>query len=151
LSKKSNLSLCNALSEKALEPVKQTAVVLGDDNPRNAEQVEAVWKNFAHLDLDDFAENEVLLALQKIENPDIKKVLETLAVPTVSLLRIVTDDDKNDQAQIKQLFDGFIKDEQTQAVALEHIVIPFLVNKIKDESLRDFVIEFLRGALSDND
>lgn len=131
----------------SLAPVQQTVIALGDDNPRNEEQVEAIWKKFANQDLANFSEDEVSAALDKIQDVHIRTVLEALSRPTIGLLRVVTDEDVHDGEQIKALFTVFIQSKETQAIAIEHVVIPLLVEKIKDEGLRNFIIEFLKGSL----
>ena len=131
----------------SLQPARETAVALGDDNPRNAEQVEEIWKRFANSQLPTFAEGEIQTALELVADEDVKIVLATLSRPVVNLLRVATDEDPDNRAQVRALFDAFVKDPATQEVALEHLLVPVIESRIKDESLRAFLLAILRNGI----
>lgn len=126
-----------------LEPVKQSVIAFTDDNPRNEEQLEAIWKSFANTELPDYSQNEIHAAIQKVEDADVREVLETISMPTVNLLRIVTDEDPNNKEQIRAMFNAFVKSPATQQVAVDHILVPLIESKVKDEALRMFLLELI--------
>lgn len=150
ISKIKNLTVQRGL-RLSLEPAKQTALALADDNPRNDEQVEEIWQTFANQQLPSYAETEIGEALENVEDDDIRIVLQTISAPAVNLIRVVTDSDPNNRDQIRLMFNEFVKSPATQQVALDHIVIPFLVEKIKDDALREFILELLKNLSEGGD
>lgn len=149
ISKIKNTTVKNGL-RSALAPVRETALALCDDNPRNDEQVEAIWKQYANIDLPVLAEGEIANALNQVEDADVRVVLTTLSNPVVNMLRVVTDGDPNNKAQLRAMFQAFVNDAGTQEVAVEHILIPLIEKKVKDETLRAFLLTLISEGLLDD-
>lgn len=132
---------------KLLQPIKDSAMAFADDNPRNDEQLEAIWKGFAHVELPDYAEGQITSAIAKIKDENVRTVLGTVSNPVVNMLRLVTDDDPNNEEQLKLMLKAFVTDPATQHVAIENILVPLIEAKVKDESLRAWLIDLIRNGL----
>lgn len=132
---------------KLLRPIQDSALAFADDNPRNDEQLEAIWKGFAHVELPDYAEGQITSAIAKIKDENVRTVLGTVSNPVVNMLRLVTDEDPNNEEQLKLMLKAFVTDPETQHVAIENILIPLIEAKVKDETLRAWLIDLIRNGL----
>jgi hypothetical protein len=132
---------------KLLRPIQDSALAFADDNPRNDEQLEAIWKGFAHIELPDYAEGQIEGAIAKIGDENVRTVLSTLSHPIVNMLRLVTDEDPNNEVQLKIMLKAFVSDPQNQKVLIENVIVPLIEAKVKDESLRAWLIDLIRNGL----
>ena len=130
----------------SLQPTKLTAFALADDNPRNQEQVEEIWKRFANVEVSAFTDREIRKAVAGLKDENLKAILNHLAIPVVRLLQIVTDENPDNEGQAKAELAAFIKDSATEGVLFNNFIIPVLATKIKDEAMRDLIITILKEA-----
>lgn len=129
-----------------LNPVRATVNALADGEPRNAEQVEAIWKEFTNVQVTQFADQKIHDALLKIEDEHVRGGLSTISMPIVNMLRIVTDANPKDGQQIKEMWLQFIQDPNTHEVVAEHLVIPMIEAKINNAELAQLLKTLLKGA-----
>lgn len=104
-----------ALSD-VLDTVQATAVVLADDDTNNAEQVKSLWLALVNTSVAALLDEKVLEAVDQIDNETIRGPLVVLAPNVVQMLRIVTDDDPDNKAQLEAHWKAFISDAKVQAV-----------------------------------
>ena len=130
-----------------LAPIRQMINALNDQDPQNAEQVEALWKKFANTDLADYSQSTLSNLIGTIKDPNLRPALSTLVVPTVNMLRIVTDDDPNNEAQIKTQWQAFVKDPSTHKVVLDHMLAPTLYGLIKNVELVEYILSVIADIL----
>jgi len=130
-----------------LNPVKGMVDALSDENPRNSEQVADLWKKWAGTDLVGFGGEKLQVLIGKIEDPKFKRPLSILVVPTLNMVKIFTDDDPNNEEQLKQNWLGFIQNPDTHEVVLYDLIEPTLLNVIKDEAAVAFIITLIAEAL----
>lgn len=129
-----------------LRPFKGTIDALSDNIEMNDEQVKAVWDKFVSGDLPDFADQEIAVLVEKIKDANTKAVLVVLADPMVDIFRLLVDDNKDNEAQVKARLQEVIKDPKSLQVLIENVAIP-IASKIKDEKMREFLLLFLQGIL----
>lgn len=144
----------NAVVQEGLRrlvaPLRAVTVALADDNPRNEEQVLEIFKKFANQDVPEYAQGQIEAALNKVDDANVRQVLATLSTPVIQMLRVTTDGDPNNKAQLKALFDEFVKSPATQDVAVQHIVLPLVAAKIKDPALREWLLSILVDLLDED-
>lgn len=130
-----------------IAPLKATATVLSDENPRDDEQIEQIWRNHVGTNVASFTETELGKAIAKIQDPNLQVVLLTLSFPIVNVLRIVSDDDVHDGEQLERELKAFINSDESQRVLIENVLVPFLTKRISDEGVRDLILTILRELL----
>lgn len=130
-----------------LLPIKNTAFALSDEEPRDEEQVLVIWKTHLNTALPDFAEDQITAAVAKIEDPNIRAVLSTLGHPVTDLLRVVSDDNPNNTAQVREMFKEFVTNPGVQSVLLENVIIPLIEVRVQNEFVKKFLIETLRNGV----
>ena len=68
------------------------------------------------------------------------------------MMRIPLDEDPDDQSQIETLFLDYINDDETQAVLLRHVLMPFLQKVFKeDEASITLIVELILAAVEEGD
>lgn len=130
----------------SLKPVKQVITVLTDGDERNDEQIAKVFKDFAGGELPDFAETELAILVAKIKDENTRAVVDVLSDPVVDVLRLLTDANKDNETQIKERLQELIADPKSLQVLILNIAIP-VAGQIKDDKVREFLLEFLKNIL----
>ncbi len=128
-----------------LAPVKKMVYALNDDEPKNDEQVRELWRKFANQDLSDYSETTLSKLISGIKDENIRPALTALVQPTVGMLRIVTDEIPENEAQLKELWEGFLKNPQTHDVVLNHLLAPMLYGFVNNKDL----VEYILGVIAD--
>lgn len=134
-----------------LAPVRAIAVALTDENPRNDEQVEAILQDHLNQAVPPFAESEINRLLEKIQNESTRALLQVLSIPGVEMIRLVSDADPNNQAQIESYANEYINREDVQDALLYNWGIPTIEKRVKDPYLRELLIAVLQGVDESND
>lgn len=129
-----------------LRPFRGTIDALSDKIEMNEEQVKEVWNLFVSGELPDFAEKEIAVRLEKIKNENTKAVLSVLADPVVDIFRLLTDANKDNEAQINARLKELVQDPASLKTLVQNIAIP-IAEKIKDEKAREFLLAFLQSIL----
>lgn len=129
-----------------LTPLKQITTALGDDNPRNEEQVEGILKKYLNQDVPVFATGEISAALKKVGDDDTRIVLQTVSEPVVEMLRLVSDDDPNNGEQLKELVKQFVQSEATQRVFILHALIPLIEAKVNGP-MKEVLLQVIHDVL----
>ena len=140
-----NLQVQRAM-KLSLKPLRNTIDALSDGNPANDEQVKAIWDGFVSTDLPDFAEAELTVLVDKIKNENTKAVLGTLSDPFVDIFRLLTDANKDNEAQVNARLQELISDPKSLEVLVRNVAIP-IAEKIKNDEVRKFLIAYLQSIL----
>jgi hypothetical protein len=130
-----------------LQPVRKMVDALNDLEPDNDAQVREVWRKFANADLADYSETTLLKLISEIKNDNIRPALSTLTVPTVNMLRIVTDEDPNNEQQLAQMWTAFLKSPDTHDVVLDHLLAPMLLATLKNPELVEYILQTIADIL----
>ena len=140
-----NKPLLKRAIQLPLTRIRETVSALSDGNPKNDEQVEEIWDKFAGTDLPDFAEDELALAISKIQDEKVKLVLAAFAPYTVDILRAVTDDNKDNKGQVTTIGKALLADKEARDAAIEGLIIPWIEANVKNIEVRDGLIFWLRN------
>ena len=119
--------------------------VLSDGNPENEAQAAAIWQRFVSEVLPDFAEDELVILVGKIEDPEKKELVLVGGNLVISGLRLFTDKDPDNKAQLKALIKDAVQDKRTTRAVLLFAIE--LAQDIENEKYRDIIIGLLTGLL----
>lgn len=140
-----NKPLLKRAIQLPLTRIRETVAALSDGNPKNDAQVEEIWDKFAGTDLPDFAEDELAIAIEKVQDEKVKLVLAAFAPYTVNILRAVTDDNTANKEQITAIGKALLADKVARNAAIESLIIPWVEENVKNIEVRDGLIFWLRN------
>lgn len=130
-----------------LKPIRQMIEAFRDENPKDAEQVRELWRQFVNEEVTNTVQTELLdLIEDKIKSDNFKRVARALTFPTVDLLRIITDKDPNNGDQAKEILTAFITDERTHELVLQDLLEPTL-SKLLEPALVAFILELIEQGI----
>ena len=130
-----------------LNPLKAITNALSDGNPKDDQQVNEIVKTYLNQEVPVFATGEIAAALEKVQNPDVKAVLGTLAHPVVDMIRLLSDENPDNEVQLKQMLADFVGDKDTQKIAILHILLPLVNAKVPDGAFKDMLISIINDVL----
>lgn len=120
--------------ESLFHPIEEVVNVLSDSNDDNETQVNEVLKDYLNNDLALLLDNYSVELIGTIKDPIVKDMVSLFVVPTVETLRAMSDDNKDNEEQLKEVWvDGFVKDKESQAAFFNGVIVPF-VEKIGKHS-----------------
>lgn len=131
--------------------VRQLLEVLNDDNPANAEQVRAIILKWINNDLANFVEKAADHVLTNTKDPAHFALLDFATSNAVGILRMYTDENADNKAQLDEYFKKTIQGEELEELAKFAVLGPILdkANASPDlkmfvEKALDFVFEAVR-------
>jgi hypothetical protein len=131
--------------------VRQLLEALNDDNPANAEQVRAIILKWINNDLANFVEKAADHVLTNTKDPAHFALLDFAQLNAVRILRVYTDENKDNKAQLDAYFQETIQGEELEELAKFAVLGPILdkANASPDlkmfvEKALDFVFEAVR-------
>ena len=120
--------------ESLFHPIEEVVNVLSDSNDDNETQVNEVLKDYLNNDLSLLLDNYSVELIGTIKDPIVKHMVSLFVVPTIETLRAMSDDNKNNDEQLKEVWvDGFVKDKESQAAFFNGVIVPF-VEKVGQDS-----------------
>lgn len=131
--------------------VRQLLEALNDDNPANAEQVRAIILKWINNDLANFVEKAADHVLTNTKDPAHFALLDFATSNAVGILRMYTDENKDNKTQLDEYFKKTIQGEELEELAKFAVLGPILdkANASPDlkmfvEKALDFVFEAVR-------
>jgi len=131
--------------------VRQLLEVLNDDNPANAEQVRAIILKWINTDLANFVEKAADHVLTNTKDPAHFALLDFAQLNAVRILRVYTDENVDNKAQMDAYFKEAIQGEELEELAKFAVLGPILDKanaspdlKLFVEKALDFVFEAVR-------
>ena len=131
--------------------VRQLLEVLNDDNPANAEQVRAIILKWINTDLANFVEKAADHVLTNTKDPAHFALLDFAQLNAVRILRVYTDENMDNKAQMDAYFKETIQGEELEELAKSAVLGPILGKanaspdlKLFVEKALDFVFEAVR-------
>lgn len=119
--------------------------ILSDSNPENEAQAREIWQQFVSETLPDFAESELQTIAENIKDEETRELALVGGALVIRGLRLFTDADPDNKAQLSALLKDVTQDERTKKAVLLFAVE--LAQDIKDEKTRAIVIGLLTGLL----
>ena len=131
--------------------VRQLLEVLNDDNPANAAQVRAIILKWINTDLANFVEKAADHVLTNTKDPAHFALLDFAQLNAVRILRVYTDENVDNKAQMDAYFKETIQGEELEELAKFAVLGPILDKanaspdlKVFVEKALDFVFEAVR-------
>lgn len=131
--------------------VRQLLEALNDDNPANAEQVRAIILKWINTDLANFVEKAADHVLTNTKDPAHFALLDFATSNAVGILRMYTDENADNKAQLDEYFKKTIQGEELEELAKFAVLGPILDKanaspdlKVFVEKALDFVFEVVR-------
>lgn len=131
--------------------VRQLLEALNDDNPANAEQVRAIILKWINTDLANFVEKAADHVLHNTKDPAHFALLDFATLNAVRILRVYTDENVDNKAQMDAYFKEAIQGEELEELAKYAVLGPVLDKanaspdlKLFVEKALDFVFEAVR-------
>ena len=131
--------------------VRQLLEALNDDNPANAEQVRAIILKWINTDLANFVEKAADHVLTNTKDPAHFALLDFAQLNAVRILRVYTDENVDNKAQIDAYFKETIQGEELEELAKYAVLGPIMDKanaspdlKVFVEKALDFVFDAVR-------
>ena len=120
----------NELAEQGillfLPATRKLIEVLNDDNAANSEQVKQVVQNWVNTDLATYVEELGVHLSNQTENENQKAVTLFAVKTTTNMLKIYSDNDKDNKAQVTAYIESLLDDPTFRALLMSAIVAPLL-------------------------
>jgi hypothetical protein len=115
------------IAKAGLESVKnrliQTTSALADADPNDTEQLEKIWlKQFVGEDVYEIGAEQFQAGLAKIQSERLKRLAAHIGRYGLEVVKLVTDDDPNNEAQLREHLAKFFEDAETEAIIVEDYV-----------------------------
>lgn len=115
------------IAKTGLESVKlrllQTTSALADADPDDTEQLEKIWlQNFVGQDLHQIGSEQFQMGLAKIQDERLKRIAAHLGGYGLEIIKLVTDDNPNNEAQLREHLASFFEDPETEAIIVEDYI-----------------------------
>jgi hypothetical protein len=135
------------LADRGFDRVRQTIEAITDDNAANSEQVAAVWLAYLNEDVIPAVGKAIAPTLEEIESPETRALVTSLAGTVVGAALLLTDNQDNNNAQLKAHFESYIKSDAFRVVIVGQVRA--LAEKYsKDKALIGLIISVF-GAFFD--
>ena len=121
---------------------------LSDDNERDGEQLKTIFRKFVYDDVGPRATQELAQLVGKIKNENVRDFFIHFVLRTDNVVKIYSDDDKDNERQIVELFNEFIKDPTTAEIVLHTLLEPALERFLGQEEV-DFILALIAQVISD--
>lgn len=131
-------------AQTGLNKLKETVLVVLDENPDNKEQLNLIWgKITSDPQILASVESGLLEAVSLIDDDTVKQGVGLLVVPFMKTLTVVQDDVKPNGEQLKQIWLDFIKSPEFINFLLSNAetVIKII---IKSDSLEKIVLNIIK-------
>lgn len=135
-----------------LESASKTVDVLSDANPNDADQMRQVMNELVSGgEFKKGVQLELLSKIQKLENEAVRKALTILNANAFPVTSLLTDDDKNNTAQVKEFLIEFLRGEDGIELfgALLSIILPPAYADTLTVLIIEALINWLDGVEND--
>lgn len=129
--------------EVAFIPITNTISVLNDDNAENKAQVNKVVLDWVNQPLAVYLDEIFTGLIAKHDDVNVEKLLFFAKNIVLGVMKIYSDDDMQNNAQLKAMFNNLLQDPETEKLLLENVLKPLLEKKIKDTDTVEHIISIL--------
>lgn len=120
----------NDVAEKGillfLPPTRSVIEALNDDNPQNSDQVKEIILEWVHKDLSSYIDELGTNLSEQVENENQKAVLLFGVKVVTELLKIYSDDEKDNKEQVSIFLQSMIDDPVFRELIMSAIITPIL-------------------------
>lgn len=127
----------------SIMPVSLTVQALADDNERNAEQIREIWQKFFNEKGADFLAATAAKNIDKIPQENIRVPVAHLLAPVTGILKVLTDENPDNKAQVEAAWKAFLSDPQTARIFFDHLFETLLGKVVKDPETVEFISQLI--------
>ena len=135
-----------------LQPTRDIVLALNDNDAANAEQVKGIILDWVNAPLSEYLEDLADAGIAKVNDEKAKALLNFAAGVITDVLRLITDDEKENDKQIKAYFNKLVASEEFQALVIQ-ILLGAILDKtnVKPEhrqvvkAAAQIILEFIRA------
>ena len=113
-----------------LQPTRDIVLALNDDQADNAGQVKELILDWVNADLSEYLEDLADAGIAKVKDEKGKALLIFAADVITDVLRLITDDEKENDKQIEEYFENLLTSPAFRALILDTL-LPALLAKAK--------------------
>ena len=113
--------------------------VLNDNNPANAEQVRSVVVDWLHQDFSGYLFKVQAELLGKVDSKAEQELVSFAFTTCIALLKLYTDDNKDNKRQVKELLNAFVQSGQLEGVVNVALLDPALEKMKAGDGLSEVV------------
>lgn len=129
---------------EGLDRIKETVLVLLDENPANKEQVNLIWNSLASdPQITEAVRSGLLEAVTLVDDKIVKSALTLLVSPITKTLAAINDEVKPNGDQIKAIWLDFLKSDEVRVFVLENLEL-IVRTIIKKDNLEKLIISVLK-------
>lgn len=146
----------NDLAERGallfLQPTRDIVLALNDNDPANADQVKGIILDWVNAPLSEYLEDLADAGIAKVNDEKAKVLLNFAAGVITDVLRLITDDEAENDKQIKAYFEKLVQSEEFQALVIQ-ILLGAILDKAKAkpehrqivQAAAQIILEFVRA------
>jgi hypothetical protein len=139
-----NLDYARLAAENVLSRVQSTVDILTDEDPNNQEQLLLIW---GHIVADPQIAESIRLALldgaSKVKDETVKAILAAIVEPLTQTIVALNDENKDNEAQIKQLWVNFVKSPAFVLLLLSNLDV-ILKAIIKNDNVANWIEKLIK-------
>jgi hypothetical protein len=143
ISKRVDDPTINAGVEKVFPLLREIVSELNDDNPNNAEQIKETIMAWTNGPLADYLDSVLTELSNKLDDENEKELVIYLGTLAISILRIITDLNDDNVAQIKSLWASEEFKGEAKDVLVTNLLNPLLVKKNVSPEIQNLVVTII--------
>lgn len=109
------------LADAGFDRVRQTIAAITDNDAENGKQVAAVWMAYLNEDVIPAVGEALSPTLDKIESDETRNLVKSLAGVVVGSLLILTDEEGNNNDQLKSYYDAYVRSDEFRTVVMGQV------------------------------
>ena len=135
-----------------LQPTRDIVLALNDDQADNAGQVKDIILDWVNADLSEYLKDLADAGIAKVKDEKGKALLVFAADVITDVLRLITDDEEENDKQIKAYFEKLVASEAFQAIVIQ-ILLGAILDKTNAkpehrqvvQAAAQIILEFIRA------
>lgn len=139
-----NSEFAQVAAQNALDRVKETIMVLLDEDPENKAQLELIWGQLgSDPELVNALRQALVAASDKITDARIAAILKVVTEPVTKTIAALLDDVKPNEDQLKAIWLEFVTGEDFKQLVLDNL--EWIIRAVvKNQTLEDLIVKLIK-------
>lgn len=139
-----NSDYARVAATSALNRVKQTVLVLLDENPDNKTQLDLVWGQLgADTELVNALRQALIDAADKVTDPKVAAILKVLTAPVTATLAAFVDGVNPNGDQLKAIWLDFVTSDDFKQLVLENL--EWIIRAVvKNQTIEELIVKLIK-------
>jgi hypothetical protein len=126
----------------------QVVNILNDENPENNAQVRELLLDHVNGPIAEFLDRILTEKISAVDEDNLRKILFFLKEKGIDALEILSDDDIENNKQLKAFWDALLESKEFHDLVKFSIIVPFLAKRNVKEDVITFVLEVIDLAIA---